>query len=60
MPVQQRDMSDVQLLSEQQELHRYQNHLRLRLAAGDHRLVRHAVTRRGRAAQKGMTSYLFI
>lgn len=53
VPVQRRDVSDVQLLPEHQELLGDQDHLRLHLAAGDHRRLRHAVARCGRAAEKG-------
>lgn len=53
VPVQRRDVSDVQLLPEHQELLGDQDHLRLHLAAGDHRRLRHAVAGCGRAAEKG-------
>lgn len=53
VPVQQCNLSDVQLLPEQQELHSDQDHLRLHLAAGDHRCLHHAVAGCGCAAEKG-------
>lgn len=45
-------MSGVQLLSGHQELHGDQGHLRLHLAAGDHRGLHHAVARHRSAAEE--------
>lgn len=47
MSVQRRNMSDVQLLPEHQELHCDPDHLRLHLTAVDHRRLHHAVSGRG-------------
>lgn len=58
--MQQCKLSDVQLLSEQQELHGDQDHLRLHLAAGDHRRLHHAVTRCGSAAKKGTSEWEIV
>lgn len=53
MFVQRCNMSAVQLLSEQQELHRNQNHLCLSSAAVDHSGLHHAVTWCGWPFEKG-------
>lgn len=55
MPVQQCDMSDVQLLSRHQKLHSDQDHLRLHLAAWDHCCLHYAVTWCRSTAETGMT-----
>lgn len=45
MPMQQCNLSDVQLLSKHQELNSHQDHICLHLIAVDHRRLHHAVTR---------------